>query len=120
MGVNSSRTERVLGCRFRWVEGERADFTVVSYDPASDEARVHLADGQRGALTGAGIEDGLAAGVLEESALAPFELPERATGAARRTESGRKYVVVRRHGRSLLLPADTYGTSEGRGLTPCA
>jgi hypothetical protein len=99
--------DRYVGTRWRLGD---VDFTIISYDPATDAINAHLTTGARGTMTGEGFMRGLEEGVVEVVDAVPFELVANGEERAmqRVTERGTVYVAVKRHGRTVLVPADDY------------
>lgn len=89
--------DAILGRRFQFAGGTAPDITIIAVDPDKGEVSVHRRDGVRDRLPLWAVLEGIDNGALQESPLAPFQLPEQGW-------------MVRRQGRTVMATAaETFG-----------
>lgn len=110
--MNAATTDRLLGKRFRPVALPDYEFTVVSLE--DDRATCHDTNGHRQHVPVSGLIEALDTGAMVESEDAPFVLEDSpaprtaAPASLNRGSNPHLFVPVRRHGRTVLIPAADY------------
>lgn len=95
----------LLGRRFVFPGGEAHDITIVAVDPAAGSCRAHALDGGRATLALADVIMALDTGAIVESETgAPFVFETVHDVIV----NAPKFIVARRYGRSVSIPAEEY------------